>query len=99
MGKLRRISKTRHERSWGDAKAKGTNRTRSYERDRPLSEYTFECENCGKRCKRIVIPGPMLPRYCSDDCRAEVRRQQTRDRVRRFREARRQEKARQSSEQ
>ncbi len=63
----------------------------------PIEDYTrtivsrpvtFTCQRCGAVVTQQRFPGP-TPAYCGEDCAAEARREQTRARVRRFREARR----------
>ncbi len=63
----------------------------------PIEDYTrtivsravtFTCQRCGAVVTQQRFPGP-TPAYCGEDCAAAARREQTRARVRRFREARR----------
>jgi hypothetical protein len=48
---------------------------------RPL---TFTCRWCRRTVTQQRFPGP-LPAYCSEECTAEAKREQTRERVRRYR--------------
>jgi len=63
----------------------------------PIEDYTrtivsrpvmFTCQRCGTVVTQQRFPSP-TPAYCGEDCATEARREQTRTRVRRFREARR----------
>lgn len=48
---------------------------------RPL---TFTCRWCQRTVTQQRFPGP-LPAYCSEECKMEAQREQTRERVRRYR--------------
>ncbi len=60
----------------------------NYTRTIMSRRVTFPCQRCGAVVTQQRFPSP-TPAYCGDACAAEARREQTRARVRRFREARR----------
>lgn len=66
--------------------------TPTHEREMPVKKYTFDCARCGQCMTLRRYPG-RRPTLC-DDCAAERKREQTRERVRRYRKRKRQRGAR-----
>lgn len=60
----------------------------AYTREIATRSVTFACQWCGRTVTQHRFPGP-LPAYCSDTCKADAQREQTRQRVRRYRERQR----------
>jgi hypothetical protein len=64
----------------------------AYERTWDTRTVTFQCAHCGETVTQERYPGP-TPTYCGQECyeaaTAARRREQTRERVRRLRERRR----------
>jgi len=93
-------TQTRTQQRGGGRRKKRRVRVRQHWSSRtffPIEDYTrtivsrrvtFTCQRCGAVVTQQRFPGP-TPAYCSEDCATEARREQTRVRVRRFREARR----------
>jgi 2-oxo-4-hydroxy-4-carboxy--5-ureidoimidazoline (OHCU) decarboxylase len=57
----------------------------AYERIVKQRQITFQCMQCRKTVTQWHYPS-RGPRYCSDECRDEAHKEQTRERVRRYRE-------------
>ncbi len=60
----------------------------SYTREIATRPIRFTCAWCQDTVTQQRFPGP-LPAYCSEDCKREAQRAQTRERVRRYRERQR----------
>ncbi len=60
----------------------------SYTREITTRPIRFICAWCENTITQQRFPGP-LPVYCSEDCKKEAQRAQTRERVRRYRERQR----------
>lgn len=60
--------------------------TKTHRRTMPIKEYTFDCARCGQTVTLARYPG-RAPSLC-DDCAAARKREQARERVRRYRERR-----------
>lgn len=60
----------------------------TYQRLMQTKPVTFVCESCHQKVTQQRYPGPM-PRYCSEPCKQEAIREQTRARVQRLRAKRR----------
>jgi len=98
--RARRRTQTRTQQRGGGRRKKRRVRVRRHWSRRtffPIEDYTrtiisrrvtFTCQRCGDTVTQQRFPGP-TPAYCGEACAAEARREQTRTRVRRFREARR----------
>ncbi len=71
---------------YGDKHTRARNAIPAYERVLSTRLVTFVCTKCGKTVKEYRYPGAPS-KYCSE-CRAGVRREQSRDRVRRLRQRR-----------
>jgi len=56
----------------------------AFQRMISTSEVTFVCSVCGKTVTQYRYPG-RSPRYCSDPCEEEGRREKTRERVKKLR--------------
>ena len=56
----------------------------SYTRTIQTRQITFKCAYCGARVTQQRYPSPK-PMYCTDTCRKEVEKEQTRLRVKRLR--------------
>lgn len=69
---------------YGDKFAKARSSIPAYERVLHTRLVTITCAKCGKTVKEHHYPGAK-PKYCAE-CRAGVRREQVRDRVRRLRD-------------
>jgi hypothetical protein len=69
---------------YGNKYAKEKNSIPAYERVLHTRAVTFTCQRCGTTVTEQRFPGP-TPRYCSEVCAQEARREQTRWRVRRLR--------------
>jgi glycerol-3-phosphate dehydrogenase len=74
---------------YGDKHAKARKYAQpAYERVVHTREITFPCSRCQQQVTQYHFPGP-IPKYCSESClkaaRQEITRQQTRERVRRYR--------------
>jgi len=80
------------QRKWvrvrGHASARTTWGVPSYTREIATRLITFTCVWCQTTIQQQHFPGP-VPAYCSAACKADAQREQTRERVRRFRERRR----------
>lgn len=72
----------------GDAAAHQRGATPAYQRTIHTRPVTFTCTGCRQTVTQQLFPGP-TPRYCSETCREEARRQQTLERVRLLRDRRR----------
>ncbi len=98
--RARRRTQTRTQQHGGSRRKKRRVQVRRHWSRRtfvPIEDYTrtivsrrvtFTCQRCGTEVTQQRFPGP-TPAYCGEACAAEARREQTRVRVRRFREARR----------
>lgn len=70
---------------YGDKQAKEKNAVPAYGRIVYRRSVTFTCQRCSTTVTEQRFPGP-TPRYCSEACANEARREQTRQRVRRLRQ-------------
>ncbi len=98
--RARRRTETRTQQRGGGRRKKRRVQVRRHWSSRtffPIEDYTrtimsravtFTCQWCGAVVTQQRFPGP-TPAYCGEACATEARREQTRARVRRFREARR----------
>jgi len=75
----------------GDAAAHERGAPPAYQRTIRTRLITFTCAGCRQTVTQQCFPGP-APRYCSETCREEARRQKTLERVRLLRDRRRQSK-------
>jgi hypothetical protein len=64
----------------------------AYHRTISTRPVTFICRNCKQEVTQERLPGP-TPRYCSDACQGEAKRQKTLERVRRLRAERKKSEA------
>ena len=90
QGQRRNASGLRgRQRKWvrvsGHASARTIWGVPSYTREIATRLVTFTCAWCQTAVQQQRFPGP-TPAYCSADCKASAQREQTRERVRRFRE-------------
>jgi len=72
----------------GHASARTVWGVSSYTREITTRPIRFICAWCENTVTQQRFPGP-LPVYCSEDCKKEAQRAQTRERVRRYRERQR----------
>ncbi len=97
--RARRRTQTRTQQRGGRRKKRRVQVRRHWSRRAffPVEDYTrtivsrpvtFTCQQCGGVVTQQRFPSP-TPAYCGEACAAEARREQTRARVRRHREARR----------
>jgi len=98
--RARRRTQTRTQQHGGGRRTKRRVQVRRHWSRRtfvPIEDYTrtivsrpvtFTCQRCDAVVTQQRFPSP-TPAYCGEACAAEARREQTRARVRRFREARR----------
>ena len=75
----------------GDEEARQRGAAPAYHRTISTRKVSFTCQGCKQTVTQERLPGP-TPRYCSDTCQGEARRQKTLERVRRLREQRRKNK-------
>lgn len=67
-------------------------RHNAFSRQVALEELAITCRRCGKTVVVKHYPGAFPPSTCSDSCKAEIQRQDTAARQRRFQERRRAKK-------
>jgi hypothetical protein len=69
----------------GDEEARERGAAPAYHRTISTRKVTFTCQGCKQTVTQERLPGP-TPRYCSNTCQSESRRQKTLERVHRLRE-------------
>ena len=80
----------RRKRVWvrGHTSVRSFRRIPGYTREIATRPVMFTCTWCQDTVTQQRFPGP-LPAYCSEGCKKEAQREQTRERVRRYRERQR----------
>ncbi len=72
----------------GNEEARERGAVPAYHRTISTRKVTFTCQGCKQTVTQERLPGP-TPRYCSNTCQSESRRQKTLERVHRLRERQR----------